>query len=431
MPWADRLWAVSYVSSRKNAGLGTGLYEIDENLRMVKRPESRTGVFANRFVHCPSNQLIIGPYVIDAKRNVRVIPGLDMRLTGTMAHLTDPENKVYLLGMEGEFVEMDVHSLVCRQLFDLTEELELPLSEGFPGRRAVHFKAGYTGFGRVVVADNAFDDQDYTGPRRAGALAEWDGRRWTVLERAPFVEVTGRSAHVPMFATGWDAASALFNVFTPGDAKWTRYRLPKASHTFDHMWSTEWPRIRETEHERYLMDHHGLFYELPQWTYGNRVTGLRPISTHLWVLGDFCTYRGMLVMGADNGSPSWDANPFHGEPQSGMWFGKTDDLWKYGKPAGWGGPWRHDQVKAGVPSDPYLMYGFDRKCLHLKNEGKESAAFRIEVDVLGDGTFSSYAKIPVAASSYAHHEFPSGFSAQWVRLVPEDDALVTAHFVYS
>jgi len=30
-------------------------------------------------------------------------------------------------------------------------------------------------------------------------------------------------------------------------------------------------------------------------------------------------------------------NPFCGEPQSGLWFGRTDDLWRLGKPAGWGG----------------------------------------------------------------------------------------------
>ena len=35
------------------------------------------------------------------------------------------------------------------------------------------------------------------------------------------------------------------------------YRLPKASHTYDHLWTTEWPRIREVETERYLMDMHG------------------------------------------------------------------------------------------------------------------------------------------------------------------------------
>ena len=53
MAWTDRLWAVSYVSSLHDSGVDTGLYEIDEKLRITKRPESRTGVFTNRFVHCP------------------------------------------------------------------------------------------------------------------------------------------------------------------------------------------------------------------------------------------------------------------------------------------------------------------------------------------------------------------------------------------
>ena len=91
MPWADRLWAISYVSSLRNSGIGTGLYEIDENLQMTKRPESRTGVYTNRYIHTASNQLIIGPHVIDAKRNVRTIDALDMRITATMEHLADPK----------------------------------------------------------------------------------------------------------------------------------------------------------------------------------------------------------------------------------------------------------------------------------------------------------------------------------------------------
>ncbi len=122
MAWADRLWAISYVSSLRNSGVATGLYEIDEQLRMTKRPESRTGVFANRFIHFPSNQLIIGPHVIDAERNVRTIEGLEMRITATMAHLHDPKNKVYMLGMEGEYYEMNVHKLDCTRLFDLDSE---------------------------------------------------------------------------------------------------------------------------------------------------------------------------------------------------------------------------------------------------------------------------------------------------------------------
>ena len=45
----------------------------------------------------------------------------------------------------------------------------------------------------------------------------------------------------------------------------------------------------------------------------------------------------MLVLGADNASPSHGLSPTTAEPQSGLWFGKTDDLWSFGKPKGWGG----------------------------------------------------------------------------------------------
>lgn len=423
MAWAGRLWAVSYVSSSGKSGVDTGLYEIDENLHVTRRPESQTGTYANRFVHYPSNQLVIGPHVIDADRNVRTVRDLvDVRLCATMSHLEDPENWVYVLGMEGEFLEMNVHSLEVRRIADLVKELELPF---------VHFKAGYTGFGRVVVADNSYDNEEFLGRRRAGCLAEWDGVTWRIVERGPFVEVTGRGRSVPIFATGWDRASAVLKVFTSDDERWSTYRLPKASHTFDHMWSTEWPRIRETEHERFLMDCHGMFYELPQWTYGNRVWGVRPISTHLWVLGDFCTYRGMLVLGADNASPTGGANPFHGEPQSGLWFGKTDDLWRFGKPQGWGGPWWGTRVKAGEPSDPYLMTGFDRKCLHLSHEADEPVTFTVEVDFLGDGSWKVYDAVGVSSEGYVHREFPDAFGAHWVRITADKDCTATAQLTYT
>lgn len=52
----------------------------------------------------------------------------------------------------------------------------------------------------------------------------------------------------------------------------------------------------------------------------------------------------------------WPVNP-----QAGLWFGKTDDLWSWGKPTGEGGVWSDDEVTANVPSDPFLMYGFDQK----------------------------------------------------------------------
>ena len=239
MAWAGSLWLLTYVSHKSASGVGTGLYRINEKLEIEKHPQSTVGTYTNRFVHWQSNQLFIGPHVIDAKGDVRTIDDLrEVRLCSTMRHLHDPDNKVYMLGMEGEFYELDAHTLKPTLLDDLTQRLDVP------DHKYAHFKAGYCNFGRVVVVNNSYDERDFKGQEAAGRLAEWDGENWTILERSPFVEVTGRGDFAgTIFAMGWDKRSAILNVYTNGDGRWTRYRLPKASHCFDHMWQTEWPRI--------------------------------------------------------------------------------------------------------------------------------------------------------------------------------------------
>lgn len=427
MAWAGDLWVVTYVSHKSASGVGTGLYAIDDKLQIEKHPASYVGTYTNRMVHWETNQLLIGPYAIDADGTVRSAEALlEVRTCSTMRHLRDPANKVYVLGMEGEFYEMDVRTLDCVLLADLTVELDVP------DHKYAHFKAAYSNFGRVVVANNSYDERDFTGQEAAGRLAEWDGETWTIIERNPFVEVNGRGNFAgTIFAMGWDKRSAILQVFTEADGQWKRYRLPKASHCFDHMWQTEWPRIREVEHERFLMDCHGMFYELSPWAYQNRVWGIRPISTHLWVHGDFCSYRGMLVLGADNASPHGGANHLAGEPQSGLWFGKTDDLWSLGKPAGWGGVWWEDGIEAGQASDPYLMTGFDKKVLHLHHDQTADVTFTVEVDFLGNGTWKIYDHIKVSGYGYAHHEFPGAYSAHWVRLRSDKSCVATAYFTYT
>jgi len=415
---------VTYLSNQ-TTGSGTGLYEIDENLHITKRPESCDGTYANRFVHTPTNQLIIGPHVIDADRNVRTVNELaKYRLTGVMTHLHDPERLVYVLGMEGEFFELDLLTLAVTKLDELTERLGIS--------RRVHFKAGYTAFGRVVVANNTYGPEEFAGEANEGRLAEWDGTEWRIIDRNPYVEVIGRGSFgKTIFAMGWDRASAILMVYTENDGTWRRYRLPKASHTYDHMWQTEWPRIRETEHERFLMDCHGMFYELSPWAYGNHVWGIQPIASHLWVHGDFCSFRGMLVLGADNASPAVGANPLVGEPYSNLWFGKTDDLWNFGPRAGWGGPWWKTPVRADEPSDPYLLTGFDRKSLHLTHDASRGVTMHVDVDFLGDGTWHEYATFDVPAGGYVPHEFPSGFSAHWLRVRASHDCTATAYLHYT
>ena len=425
MPWAGKLWLVSYVSHKAGSGSGTGLYEIDENLSMRKHPESVVGTYANRMIHAPSSQLIIGPHIIDTEGNVRTIKDIqEHRLTATMEHLEDPANKVYFLTMEGLLLEVDVSTLKAKQLFDLVKELDIP-QDAVP-----HFKGGHTSNSRIVVANNTYDESDFEGTSAGGRLAEWDGTKWTILEKTAFNEVTGRkNMGKVIFATGWDKASAILKVFAKGH--WVTYRLPKASHAFDHFWQTEWPRIREVESERYLMDCQGMFYELSPVAYSGKIWGVRPISTHLRIIPDFCSWRGFLVLAGNQVTPIGDSNLLAGEPQAGLWFGKSDDLWQFGKPKGWGGPWWEKPVLAGEASEPYLMTGFDQKVIHLYHDAGHPVEFSIEVDFLGNQTWRTYDVIRVPSGGYVHHEFPAGFSVHWVRVTTDKACTATAYFIYT
>ena len=86
-------------------------------------------------------------------------------------------------------------------------------------------------------------------------------------------------------------------------------------------------------------------------------------------------------------------------------------------------------MKAGQPSDPFLMTGFDQKVLHLKLDARANVT--IEVDFLGHGAWEKYQSIAVGAGEYKYHVFPSGFSAHWVRLVSDAGCTATAEFMYT
>ena len=61
----------------------------------------------------------------------------------------------------------------------------------------------------------------------------------------------------------------------------------------------EWPRTREVLTERYLVDMHGLSYELSPLGWLTSTWGLRPISQHLRVIPDFDLFKGLLVLGGN------------------------------------------------------------------------------------------------------------------------------------
>ena len=72
MPWADKLWFITY-PPHKTQGSEDKLYTVDKDLKLEIRPESVGGTHANRLIHRESNQLIIGPYLIDATGKVRAL----------------------------------------------------------------------------------------------------------------------------------------------------------------------------------------------------------------------------------------------------------------------------------------------------------------------------------------------------------------------
>ncbi|HHT27450.1 MAG TPA: hypothetical protein GXZ82_09420 [Firmicutes bacterium] len=430
MPWANRLWFVTYVAHKSRSGAGTGLFYVDDNLNLVKHPQSVVGTYANRMIHAPSHQLIIGPHIIDIEGNVRTFTDLvDIRITATAKHLFDPDNKVYMLGMEGELFEADVNTLETKQIADLTKELQM-VQRGDVYYAQPHFKAAFTGQGRLIVGNNTYDDEDHTGLINRGRLAEWDGDRWEIIDTAQYNEVMGRtSIGKAIFATGQDRASAILQVRI--NERWEKYRLPKATHTQDHTVTTEWPRIREVESERWLMDVCGMFYELPAMQYAGKVWGVRPISTHLRIIPDYCSWNGMLVMAGDQTTPIRDHNAFVGQPQANLWFGKTDDLWQWGKPKGWGGPWYRSTVKAGVASDPFLMTGFEHKCVHFSHNAAKPVGFTMQVDFCGDGDWQTYKELSVPSSGYLSYVFETGFSALWVRFIPDQDCEASVQLAYT
>jgi len=93
----------------------------------------------------------------------------------------------------------------------------------------------------------------------------------------------------------------------------------------------------------------------------------------------------------------------------GLWLGNLEDLWKFGPPRGEGGPWRDADVRAGEPSDPYLMIGYENKKVQLSHDRATAVRFTLEVDFLANGTWHTYQTVTVSLGETVTHVFPPAF----------------------
>ena len=461
VPWADRLWVITY-GPHLPYGSSDKLYEITPDLQQIVRPESVGGTPANRMIHKESNQLIIGPYFIGANRDVRVIPPKLMpgRLTGNARHLTDPANKVYFATMEDGLYEVDVRSLAVKGL--IKEIMNKPK----PGQTAevspatitstlsgYHGKGLYSGQGLVILANNgerspkALVDPTIV----SGGLGSFNGEgNWSLIRRNQFTEVTGPGgltgnadpAKDPLWTIGWDFRSLILMVME--DGKWTSYRLPKGSHSYDgaHGWNTEWPRIRDIGEEgSRLMTMHGLFWKFPAGFSSKHSAGVTPRSAYLKVIGDFTRWQDRLVFGCDdtakseflNKRPGKGALAGPGQSQSNLWFTPLDAPDKLGPAIGRGSVWVDEPVKAGVPSDPFLFGGFAKRAVFLSHDGAAATTFTLEVDERGDGQWKAWRDVALKADETTQWaEIPSELPGAWIRAKSSRDvAKASVTFQYA
>ena len=461
VPWAGSLWVVTY-GPHCAAGSSDRLYQITPDLRQVVRRESIGGTPANRLVHRETNQLLIGPYVIDAKGDVRTVPVARMpgRLTGAARHLSDP-NKVYVATMETGLYELDMRTLAVNTLirengkndwqyaeimkcagawpsgWDMAPQTKVP---------GYHAKGLSTGFGRVFVANNGEDSeaarQNPFVP--SGVLAWWNepGRDWKTIRRCQFTEVTTRDGIYgnehpetnPIWSLGWDAKSVILAVTTNG-VSWAYYRLPKGSHAYDgaHGWNTEWPRIRDVGFVdgTLLATMHGTFWKFPADFSPASPNGIRPLSTYLTVIGDFCCWNDRIVFGCDDQAQNEflgkrtlkkDA-PKRDRSQSNLWFVKPEDLTAFGPPSGEGWVWLDEDVKAGALSDPFLHAGYaEMRFTFMDSEGRD-----VRHEILREGDWVRVRALEDAKKACAHFRYGPRRPA----ILPKYDGFVEVYDDYS
>jgi hypothetical protein len=454
VPWAGKLWVITY-GPHLPFGSSDKLYEITPDKKRIVRAESVGGTHANRMIHKESNQLFIASYAIDAKGNVRVIPPSVMpgRLTGIARSTTDPANKLVFASMEEGFYEVDVHTLEVKVLY---KDGNVMKHEGAKSHESelllgVHGKGFYSGQGVYVYSNNGeASARAMVDPKiEAGSLSEWDGKTWKLIRRNQFTEVTGpggiegnsNPTTDPIWATGWDHKSIILASRDHG--KWSFYRLPKASNSYDgaHGWNTEWPRIRNigtVQKSDYLMTMHGMFWRFPKTFNSTNTAGIRPRSSYLKVIGDFTRWNNQLVFGCDDAAKSEFLNKRKekggilgpGQSNSNIWFTSIKKPDSIGSTNAQGSVWYNEKVEAGAVSEPFLFAGWSKRTGLLKNHDSSPITMVLEIDQLGNNKWKALKRLVIPPHGSIFVPFLKSEQGEWIRIKCMQTAVVSASFVY-
>lgn len=215
------------------------------------------------------------------------------------------------------------------------------------------------------------------------------------------------------------------------DDKNRRWRLPLGNKTYKQLTDNAQLRIcREVATERDLFNAMGTFYELPAEN-ADGFAKIRPIASHNFRIHDYASYRGMLVItGVAQNAKESEHIVRSKDGQAAVWVGVIDDLWEMGKPMGHGGPWKNSKIKAGIPSDPYLIGFYDERSLEISHDHTEAVTFKIEVEPIGHGPWMLYKEVTIKPGKTYKHQFPKNFQARWIRFVSDKNCMATAWLKY-
>ncbi|MCL2120342.1 MAG: hypothetical protein FWH27_18150, partial [Planctomycetaceae bacterium] len=207
----------------------------------------------------------------------------------------------------------------------------------------------------------------------------------------------------------------------------TQFLLPRGDAAFDEpTTNNELRTLREVQSERWLVNIHGTFYEVPRAS-DNQSPGfakMKPVASHSKRIVDFCSWRGLLVLSGVRTDAVANGHVFFDKEQRGLWFGQIDDLWKLGKPCGSGAVWADETIEAGVPSLPMLLTNYDRKTITISHDAAEPVTFRLECDFDHTGFVPAFEKTVSGGETLAF-DLPTGFQTHWLRAVADRNCIAT------
>ena len=215
------------------------------------------------------------------------------------------------------------------------------------------------------------------------------------------------------------------------DDRQRRWRLPRATQALDAATRAGQLRLcREVATERDMLNVAGTFFELPAEN-ADGFAKIRPVCSHDLRIQDFGGYRGMFLMTGLRADAAAGPHVLRSsDGKAALWAGVTEDLWKLGKPRGEGGPWKQTAVKAGQPSDPYLLWGYDRRALSLEHDGQQPVQFEVELDLTGTGLWVTWLRREVSPGESLRLELEPAVQARWLRVSSSEDCRATAWLIY-